>query len=66
MEFNGDKFECIRYWPDPDIGSVFKEEFKYQSEGGKDIEETDHVKDLGILLSNDLSFSKYIDKATLS
>ena len=25
MEFNGDKFECIHYWPDPDIGAVFKE-----------------------------------------
>ena len=27
MEFNGDKFECIKYWPDSDIGSVLKEEF---------------------------------------
>ena len=66
MEFNGDKFECIRYWPDPDIGSVFKEEFKYKSEGGNFIEETSDVKDLGILLSNDLTFSKHIEKVTLS
>ena len=32
MEFNGDKFEAIRYWPDQDLGSVFKEEFKYRNE----------------------------------
>ena len=39
MEFNGDKFECIRYWPDEDLGMVFKEEFKYVNEEGKIIEE---------------------------
>jgi len=66
MEFNGDKFECIRYWPDSDIGAVFKEEFKYRSEGGKEIEEKSDIKDLGILLSSDLSFSKHIEKVTAS
>ena len=63
MEFNGDKFECIRYWPDEDLGSVFKEEFKYVNEDGKTIEEKEHIKDLGIQLSNDLTFSKHIDKS---
>ena len=66
MEFNGDKFECIRYWPDEDLGAVFKEEFKYTNEEGKTIEEKEDIKDLGILLSNDLSFGKHIDKVESS
>ena len=66
MEFNGDKFEVIRYWPDQDLGSVFKEEFKYYDENGKVIEEKEDVKDLGIMLSIDLTFTKYIEKMTLA
>ena len=66
MEFNSDKFECIRYWPDEDLGAVFKKEFKYVNEEDKTIEEKDHIKDLGILLSNDLNFSKHIDKVETS
>ena len=62
MEFNGDKFECIRYWPDQDIGAVFKEEFKYRNEDGKIIEEKNDLKDLGVQLSDDLTFDKHIDK----
>ena len=61
MEFNGDKFECIRYWPDPDFGAVFKAEFKYRNESGNEIEEKEDLEDLGVQLSNDLSFSKHID-----
>ena len=49
MEFNGDKFECIRYWPDKDIGSVFKDEFKYENEDGVTIEEKDVLKDHSIV-----------------
>ena len=66
MEFNGDKFESIRYWPDKDLGAVFKEEFKYKNEDGNIIEEKDDIKDLGILLSNDLTFTKHINKVTLA
>ena len=66
MEFNGDKFEVIRYWPDEDIGSVFKEEFKYVNEEGKIIEEKECLKDLGIQLSNDLTFGRHIDKTVSS
>ena len=64
MEFNGDKFECIRYWPDNDLGAVFKEEFKYKNEEDKIIEEKSHIKDLGIMLSDNLTFSHHIDKMT--
>ena len=41
---------------------VFKEEFKYVNEEGKIIEEKEHIKDLGIQLSNNLTFSKHIEK----
>ena len=51
MEFNGNKLECIRYWPDEDLGMVFKEDFKYVNEEGKIIEEKEHIKDLGLQLS---------------
>ena len=66
MEFNGDKFECIRYWPNEDLGAVFRQEFIYQNEEGETIEEKEHIKDLGVQLSNDLTFSKHIDKVVLT
>ena len=62
MEFNGDKFESIRYWPNKDLREQFDEEFEYVNEEGISIEEKDCLKDLGVLLSNDLTFSKHIDK----
>ena len=43
---------------------MFKEEFKYKNEEDKIIEEKSHIKDLWILLSDDLSFNKDIDKMT--
>ena len=60
MAFNGDKFECLRYWPDPDIGAVFTAEFPYLDEDGKLIQEKTTLKDLGIQMSSDLTFSKHI------
>ena len=66
MAFNGDKFECLRYWPDPDIGAVFTAEFPYLDEDGKLIQEKTTLKDLGIQMSSDLTFSKHIDKVTTS
>ena len=54
MEFNEDKFECIRFRANQNLVE--------ESEEGKDIEGKDHLKDLGIQLSNDLTFSKHIDK----
>lgn len=36
--------------------------FKYVNEEGIDIEEKDQLKDIGVQLSNDLTFSKHIDK----
>ena len=62
MEFNGDKFECIKFGTDKNL----QEEYKYVNEDGKDIEEKDHLKDLGIQLSNDLTLSKHISKTVLT
>ena len=62
MEFNGDKFECIKFRTDKNL----QEEYKYVKEDGKDIEEKDHLKDLGIQLSNDLTLSKHISKTVLT
>ena len=66
MAFNGDKFECLRYWPDPDIGAVFTAEFPYMDEDGKVIQEKTTLKDLGVQMSSDLTFSKHIDKVVSS
>ena len=66
MSFNGDKFECLRYWPDKDIGDVFRAEFPYKNEEGIEIEEKETLKDLGIQMSADLTFSKHIDKTVTS
>ena len=60
MEFNGDKFESIRYWPNKEVRDQF--DVEYVNEEGEIIEEKDCLKDLGIQLSNDLTFTKHIDK----
>ena len=62
MEFNGDKFECIRFRANQNLREESGVEFKYVNEEGVDIEEKDQLKDLGVQLSNDLTFSKHIDK----
>ena len=55
MEFNGDKFETIRYWPNKDLREEVGEDFKYVNEEGETIEEKDCLKSLGVQLSNDLT-----------
>ena len=62
MEFNGDKFECIKFRVKRNIHEKLEEDHKYVKEKGKEIEEKDHLKDLGVQLSNDLTFSKHIAK----
>ena len=57
---------CLRYWPNTDIGAVFQEEFYYKDEDGNKIEEKSDLKDLGIQMSADLTFTKQIDKVTTS
>lgn len=66
MVFNGDKFECLRYWPNEDIGNVFKAEFIYTDPKGEKIVEKDSLRDLGVEMSSNLSFSIHINKITTS
>ena len=66
MFFNGDKFESLRYWPDTDIRDVFRAEFPYIDVEGKIIKERENLRDLGVELSQDLTFSKHIDNITTS
>ena len=56
MVFNSDKFECLRFWP----GKTSKPEFQYKSPDGTIIEEKANLRDLGVQISSDLSFSIHI------
>ena len=55
MTFNSDKFECLRYWPKKN-----KPEFDYKSPDGSIIEEKQHLRDLGVEMASDLTFSIHI------
>ena len=59
MEFNSDKFECLRCWPHPekpDSGA----QHNYHVSNGEAIKAETEVKDLGVLFSPDLSFKPHI------
>ena len=57
MVFKSDKFEKLRFWPD----QTKKPSSQYLSPDGKEIEEKQHLRDLGVELSNDLSFNLHIE-----
>ena len=57
MVFNSDKFECLRFWP----GKTSKPEFCYQSPDGSTIEEKSNLRDLGVQINSDLTFSIHIE-----
>ena len=58
MTFNSDKFEWIRYC----VGSSVPA-FQYLSPNLSQIERKDNLRDLGVRLSSDLSFSLQIEKS---
>ena len=55
MTFNSEKFECLRYWP-----KSSKPDFTYKSPDGDIIKEKEHLRDLGVEMSNDLTFTLHI------
>ena len=54
-------FECVRYWPGNDPPDQ-----PYLSPAGTPIEEKGHLRDLGVQMSSDCSFSYHIDKVVTS
>ena len=63
MSFNSDKFELLRYKSKD--SKFIQATSTYMSNEDSIIEEKDHVRDLGIQMSNDATFNKHIhDKCT--
>ena len=63
MEFNSDKFELLRYRL---RGSTVQNLAGYKSNIDSEIEEEAHVKDLGVKLSGDATFSGHIGEKVAS
>ena len=57
MTFNSYKFESLRFLP----GKTPKPDFNYIAQGGTVIEEKSHLRDLGVEISNDLTFSLHVE-----
>ena len=62
MQFNRKKFERVRYCYDEENAP----DFDYTAPDTTNIEQKSNVKDLGVILSSDLSFSLQIEKAITS
>ena len=59
MVFNAGKFELLRFWMDREAAP----DILYTGPDGGPIEEKQCLRDLGVLVSTDLSFCEQIDKA---
>ena len=62
MSFNNLKFECLRFGPD----LTLKATTNYTSPSGTIIDMKEHVRDLGVTMSSDGTFSEHIQKICLS
>ena len=57
MTFNSDKFECMRYWADPEVAPSFQ----YHGPDDQPIQVKTNLRDLGVQLSSNLSFGIHIE-----
>ena len=57
MVFNGEKFEALRYWP----GRLAKPSAPYLDPEGNAIEEKENLRDLGVQIASDCSFTAHIE-----
>ena len=57
MTFNSDKFECMRYWADPEVAPSFQ----YHGPDDEPIQVKTNLRDLGVQLSSNLSFGIHIE-----
>lgn len=57
MEFNNSKFEHLQYGKNEDLHA----ETYYMTSNGRKIEKKQHVKDLGVIMSHDCSFTEHIN-----
>ena len=62
MSFNNTKFESLRFGPD----STLKLTTSYTSPSGSIIDTKEHVRDLGVMMSDDGSFSEQVRHVCLS
>ena len=62
MVFNSDKFECLQFWP----GKTPKPTSVYVSPDGSAIEEKVHLRDLGVEIGTDMTFSTHIQNTIAS
>ena len=61
MQFNSKKFEWVRY-----SGKSQGPVYQYLAPDGSSIEQEDSLRDLGVVLSSDLSFNLQIEKVVLT
>ena len=62
MTFNSDKFECMRYWAD----AAKAPPYQYLGPDDQPIKVKSDLRDLGVRLSSDLSFSIHIENTVIS
>ena len=62
MKFNSEKFECLRYWADPEKAPSFQ----YLGPDNSPIEIKSDLRDLGVRISSNLSFSIHIENTVLA
>ena len=62
MEFNADKFECLRFCSSPESELVCQ----YLAPDNSVIKVKDNLRDLGVQLSTDLSFSTHIENIVIA